>query len=145
MFKPYNKPFGKLPKSASRKRNSVLLMDAKIEDLPDWFVNILLYGGGDKFTYIYENGKGEKSPAQQIAEKLQEAFKQAGSNRAPVTTHGADTDGDGVPDGWELYMGRSPNSAPVTPGSEDGMGEPNASDYDADGLSYALAISSIAF
>ena len=85
-----------------------------------------------------EKGKTEKSPAQAIAEKLQEAFKQAGSNRAPVTTHGADTDGDGVPDGWELYMGRNPNVAPVTPGSEDGMGEPSASDYDADGLSYAL-------
>ena len=32
MFKPYNNPFGKLPKSASRKRNSVLLIEAKIED-----------------------------------------------------------------------------------------------------------------
>ena len=26
------------------------------------------------------------------------------------TNHGADTDEDGVPDGWELYVGRNPNS-----------------------------------
>ena len=85
-----------------------------------------------------EKGKTEKSPVQQIAEKLQEAFKQAGSNRGPVTTHGADTDLDGVPDGWELYMGRNPSCAPHAPGFEDGEGQSGASDYDADGLSYAL-------
>ena len=27
-----------------------------------------------------------------------------------ITRHGADTDGDGVPDGWELYVGVSPNN-----------------------------------
>ncbi len=82
--------------------------------------------------------KGGKSSTQQIAEKLQEAFKQAGSVHTPVTTHGADTDLDGVPDGWELYMGRNPCLAPLVPGAEDGEGIPGASDYDADGLSYAL-------
>lgn len=83
-------------------------------------------------------GKGEKSPAQEIAEKLQEAFKQAGSSRGPVTSHGADTDGDGVPDGWELYMYRNPNVGPKIPGAEDGIGMPGASDFDDDGLSYAF-------
>ncbi len=29
-----------------------------------------------------------------------------------IALHGADTDGDGAPDGWELYMKRNPNQGP---------------------------------
>ena len=47
-----------------------------------------------------------------IAEYLAQAFSQAGSTKAVRLGHGADTDGDGVPDGWELYMSRNPNAAP---------------------------------
>lgn len=32
-----------------------------IDKLPEWFLEILLYGGGDKFSYIYEDGKGKKT------------------------------------------------------------------------------------
>lgn len=34
-----------------------------------------------------------------------------GVTKYSSTVHGADTDGDGVPDGWELYVGHDPNSA----------------------------------
>ena len=34
--------------------------------------------------------------------------------------HGADTDGDGVPDGWELYVGHNPNVADDAKLDEDG-------------------------
>ncbi|MBQ2259508.1 MAG: excinuclease ABC subunit UvrA [Spirochaetales bacterium] len=43
-------------------------LDQKIEDLPDWFITLLLYGGGDKYSYIYQNGKGEKT---QITEEYE--------------------------------------------------------------------------
>ncbi len=69
-----------------------------------------------------------------IAELLAEAFKQAGSTKTPVVNHGADTDGDGVPDGWELYMGRNPNSAP-NKDSNEGLLAPW--DKDEDLLGYA--------
>ena len=69
------------------------------------------------------------------AKKLAEIFKDMGSSKTPVINHGADTDEDGVPDGWELYMYRSPNCKPQ--GGEDGLGKANARDFDGDGLSYA--------
>ncbi len=69
------------------------------------------------------------SISQRIAEVLREAGK------PPVTAHGADTDGDGVPDGWELYMYRSPNGAP-TAADEDGLGNGGARDFDGDALSW---------
>lgn len=50
-----------------------------------------------------------------IAEYLAQAFAEAGSEKSPVKGHGADTDGDGVPDGWELYKSRNPNAAPSWP------------------------------
>ena len=50
-----------------------------------------------------------------IAEYLAQAFAEAGSERSPVKGHGADTDGDGVPDGWELYKSRNPNATPADP------------------------------
>ncbi|MBQ1345123.1 MAG: LamG domain-containing protein, partial [Kiritimatiellae bacterium] len=78
----------------------------------------------------------EETPASLIAKALAEAFAQAGSTRAPITTHGADTDGDGVPDGWELYMNRNPNAGPGE--MEDGRGLPDKRDYDGDQLAYAL-------
>ena len=61
-----------------------------------------------------------------IAEYLAAAFAQAGSGKAARVGHGADTDGDGIPDGWELYTGYSPNA-----GSAD-------IDADGDGLPYVL-------
>jgi len=70
-----------------------------------------------------------------IAEYLAEAFAQAGSAKTVRIGHGADTDGDGVPDGWELYVSRSPNAGP--PPAEDGFGPVNRRDFDNDGLSYA--------
>lgn len=78
----------------------------------------------------------ERTARTAIAEALAEAFAQAGSQRSPVTTHGADTDLDGVPDGWELYMARNPNAGAGD--SEDGLGLPKQRDYDGDGLSYVL-------
>ena len=71
----------------------------------------------------------------QAAQALADALHAAGSSRTPVTTHGADTDLDGVPDGWELYMTRDPNHAPGA--AEDGLGLPRARDFDGDGLSFA--------
>ena len=70
-----------------------------------------------------------------IASGLAQAFAQAGSDKSPVTSHGADTDGDGVPDGWELYMYRNPNAGPSKE-DEDGLGKTNALDFDDDGLSW---------
>ncbi len=61
-----------------------------------------------------------------ISEYLANAFAEAGSTKSPVKGHGADTDGDGVPDGWELYKGRNPNAAPSRPTAvgNEGLGEP---------------------
>ena len=53
-----------------------------------------------------------------------------------IKAHGADTDGDGVPDGWELYTGRNPNNEPRV--DEDGDGQFGQRDYDADTLNYVL-------
>ena len=70
-----------------------------------------------------------------VAADLAAAFNASGSNKAPYTTHGADTDEDGVPDGWELYTYRDPNHGPITY-DEDGLGLPNALDFDGDTLPY---------
>ena len=59
-----------------------------------------------------------------VSETLANAFAEAGSDKANRHGHGADTDGDGIPDGWELYMSRCPNSG------EFDIPE----DYDFDGL-----------
>ena len=59
-----------------------------------------------------------------VSEALANAFAEAGSDKANRHGHGADTDGDGIPDGWELYMSRCPNSG------EFDIPE----DYDFDGL-----------
>lgn len=76
----------------------------------------------------------DKTATGVIAELLDKAFKEAESSKATRKGHGADTDGDGVPDGWELYMGRSPSA---TPGDEeDGIGKKEAHDFDDDGLNY---------
>ncbi|MBQ3808553.1 MAG: LamG domain-containing protein [Kiritimatiellae bacterium] len=77
-----------------------------------------------------------------IAEYLAQAFAEAGSEKSPSKGHGADTDGDGVPDGWELYKGRNPNAAPSRPKSVgiEGFGEPwdkEALDGTPDYLGYA--------
>ena len=67
-----------------------------------------------------------------IAKAVAAAFVQAGSDKAPITTHGADTDGDGVPDGWEIYMYRSPNAGPDP---RDENPKPSL-DHDEDDLSW---------
>lgn len=41
-----------------------------IENLPQSFLNILLYGGGEKFSYVYENTKGEKTKKFDIFEGI---------------------------------------------------------------------------
>lgn len=71
-----------------------------------------------------------------VAELLDKAFQEANSGKSTMKNHGADTDGDGVPDGWELYMLRNPNAAPQ--GDEDGFGEDDMRDYDDDNLEYTL-------
>ena len=71
-----------------------------------------------------------------VAELLDKAFQEANSGKSTMKNHGADTDGDGVPDGWELYMLRNPNVAPQ--GDEDGFGEEDMRDYDDDNLEYTL-------
>ena len=80
-----------------------------------------------------ETAANDAADTPTVAERLAELLAEAG--RPPVTTHGADTDQDGVPDGWELYTYRCPNAAPV-PADEDGLGRPNALDFDGDALSY---------
>lgn len=50
--------------------------------------------------------------------------------------HGADTDGNGVPDGWEIYVGFDPIMNP------DGTDNTKGSDIDEDGLSLAGEYSS---
>ena len=68
-----------------------------------------------------------------ISEALAAALAQAGSAHTPVVTHGADTDEDGVPDGWELYIHRNPNAAPSRKSNE---GDDDPWDLDEDGLGY---------
>ena len=77
-----------------------------------------------------------------IAEYLAQAFAEAGSEKSPSKGHGADTDGDGVPDGWELYKSRNPNAAPSRPKAVgiEGLSDPwdkEALDGNPDYLGYA--------
>ena len=86
----------------------------------------------------------------QISQTVSDAFAAAGSNKAPVRSHGADTDGDGVPDGWELYINRNPVTGP---GEEETLNPaydlpPNTGlylpgDLDDDGLTYALEFAGV--
>ena len=69
-----------------------------------------------------------------LAELLDKAFAEVGSSKVTKKNHGADTDGDGVPDGWELYMKRNPSAIPGA--EEDGVGEDDMRDFDGDGLNY---------
>ena len=52
-----------------------------------------------------------------------------------ISQHGADTDGDGVPDGWELYVGVDPTT-PFTSDDETLYNQIRSAD-DADGLNLA--------
>lgn len=76
-----------------------------------------------------------KTNEAKYAELIVAALQEQNSNLKPVTTHGADTDGDGVPDGWELYTGRSPNFVFNNLEMETG-GLPG--DYDGDMLTYEM-------
>ena len=69
----------------------------------------------DNATTYDEETAANLTATANIAEYLAQAFAEAGSERSPVKGHGADTDGDGVPDGWELYKSRNPNSVPSRP------------------------------
>ncbi|MGN0854053.1 MAG: LamG domain-containing protein [Kiritimatiellia bacterium] len=89
-------------------------------------------GAADGETATEENGQTKEA---EYAELLVELLQAANSGFRPVTTHGADTDGDGVPDGWELYVGRSPRVSPSPTGPETAFGIPL--DYDGDSLNYA--------
>ncbi len=75
---------------------------------------------------------GEGTTRADISNALANALAASGSTKRPVNTHGADTDQDGIPDGWELYTYRNPNGQPES--MEDGLG--GALDYDGDGLAY---------
>ena len=74
-----------------------------------------------------------------IAEKLADAFAEAGSSKNVAYGHGADTDSDGVPDGWELYVHRCPNAGPSIDSME-GFSAPwdkEEMDFTPDLLGYA--------
>ena len=85
----------------------------------------------------------ESTVTTEIAERIAAAFAAAGSDKKVVDVHGADTDGDGVPDGWELYVYRCPNRAansgqvheemPVVVYTQSGLED----DHDDDGLTFA--------
>lgn len=68
-----------------------------------------------------------------ISEAVANAFAQAGSTKSVVKSHGADTDQDGIPDGWELYVCRNPNAVPGNAEDGENSGE---RDHDDDGLSF---------
>ena len=82
------------------------------------------------------------STTSDISERLAEAFSAAGSGHAVVRGHGADSDGDGVPDGWELYMRRNPNAAPGEEEDPPPLGRNLMTilprDIEDDGLPYVL-------
>jgi len=85
-----------------------------------------------------EDGEGEagqsgSSASAGIADAVAAAFESLGSDKSPITTHGADTDEDGVPDGWELYMYRCPNAAPHI---ADELSSPTPLDFDSDELTF---------
>ncbi len=46
-----------------------------------------------------------------------------------VTTYGADTDGDGMPDGWELYVGLNPRDPEDAKRGQDGDGLINSAEF----------------
>ncbi len=64
--------------------------------------------------------------AYEISQAVADAFDTAGSTKTSFSGHGADTDEDGVPDGWELYMNYNPSFANTSANS----------DRDGDNLSY---------
>lgn len=57
-----HKPTAKTYKSAIEGLYSLygFKLDEKISDLPDWFIKILLYGGGEKYSYSYVGANGLK-------------------------------------------------------------------------------------
>ena len=80
-----------------------------------------------------------------VSELLDKAFKESGSNKSTVKGHGADSDGNGVPDGWELYMGRNPGLAIndknqiLKPGEADeDIPDDDGTTFDGDKLPYVL-------
>jgi hypothetical protein len=68
------------------------------------------------------------------AEVLAKALAEAGSSKMVVRCHGADTDSDGMPDGWEMYLPRNPNSAPNKKSELDGLIDPWDIDEDLLGV-----------
>ncbi len=72
----------------------------------------------------------------EVSMAIAAALNKANSAKKVASGHGADTDGDGVPDGWELYTFRNPNNAPRLV-DEDGLGDSGLLDFDDDSLSYA--------
>ena len=87
-----------------------------------------------------EGEEGENAQATAAA-AIAEAVQQAGGVHTPVTTHGADTDLDGVPDGWELYTFRCPNTACDTREETNPGAIPN--DFDGDGLNYVAEFAGV--
>ncbi len=75
------------------------------------------------------------SSGKTIAAEIAEVVQRALSSKTIITTHGADTDLDGVPDGWELYMYRCPNAAYVET-EEYNAADKKMGDFDGDGLNF---------
>ena len=78
-------------------------------------------GEGSSGSGEGSSGSGEESSGTQ----------QGGASIPTYTSknHGADTDGDGVPDGWELYVGYDPNNNLDAVGDADGDGLSLVAEY----------------
>lgn len=89
----------------------------------------------------YTSGEGEvgdaEAQATDASAALAAALTQSGSGKTIRSGHGADTDGDGVPDGWELYTRRNPLVVPQSPFEDVNRGGvAQTLDADTDGLNY---------
>lgn len=82
------------------------------EDIAKW-------GSENERASVFESGTTNPNVPFSAPEYVPAGLKEYAS-----TIHGADTDGDGVPDGWELYVGYDPNT----------VGEGDVGDADNDGL-----------
>jgi len=107
-------------------------IDVLEQDETGTYVNIT--NQPDVTVYEGEVKATNRTVTAAIADLLTQAFGASGGLHAVNVAHGADTNGDGVPDGWSLYMGRHPAMGTPEP---DGFGEPGAADFDGDTLTFA--------
>ncbi|MBO5642418.1 MAG: LamG domain-containing protein [Kiritimatiellae bacterium] len=92
-------------------------------------------------TQAGQNQTDNKTDAE-VSNALADALAAANQGKNVVRAHGADSDGDGVPDGWELYVYRNPRQAPGDEETRTAFEPPILGlmlplDRDDDGLVYA--------